>query len=173
VRVRPAGAADASAWTSLHQRCLDETYRPLFGDAFADRQRDAADRTAGHDRALLADPRVRTLWALDDDGAALGLVSAGPAPAAWETRAGVPAPVVPRQLFQLYTLAATHGTGLGAALLEAALGPADAYLWIMDGNDRAEHFYAKHGFRARDESFPAGGPWTGQRMHRMVRTGPA
>ncbi|MEX5269706.1 GNAT family N-acetyltransferase [Kocuria sabuli] len=160
-------------WSALHLRCLDETYRPLFGDAFADRQQGAADRTAGYDRELLSDPRVRTLLAVDDAGAALGLVCAGPAPAAWESRAGVPGPVVPRQLFQLYTLAASHGSGLGAALLDAAVGAADAYLWIMDGNVRAEHFYVKHGFRALDESFPAGGPWTGRRMHRMVRTGRA
>nr|WP_269433328.1 GNAT family N-acetyltransferase [Kocuria polaris] len=154
--------------------CLDETYRPLFGDAFADRQQAAAGRTAGYDRALLADPHVRTLLAVDDDdGTALGLVSAGPAPAAWEGRAGVPAPLVPRQLFQLYVRRAVHGTGLGAALLEAALGPADAYLWIMDGNARAERFYAKHGFRALAESFPAGGPWAGQHMHRMLRREPA
>lgn len=169
--MRPAGVADAPVWSALHLRCLDETYRPLFGDDFADRQQGASGRTAGYDRELLADPRVRTLLAVDDDGAALGLVSAGPAPAAWESRAGVPGPVLPGQLFQLYTLAATHGTGLGAALLDAAIGAADTYLWIMDGNDRAEHFYVKHGFRALDESFPAGGPWTGRHMHRMVRRG--
>lgn len=116
---------------------------------------------------------MRTLLAVDDEGAALGLVSAGPAPAAWEGRARVPAPPVPLQLFQLYVLRTAHGTGLGAALLDAAIGPADAYLWIMDGNARAERFYAKHGFRSLAESFPAGGPWTGQHMHRMLRTGSA
>jgi GNAT superfamily N-acetyltransferase len=171
--VRPADLRDAAAWSALHLRCLEETYRPLFGDAFADRQQAAAERTAGYDRALLADPAVRTLLAADDDGRPLGMVSAGPAPAAWEQRAGVPGPVVPTQLFQLYTLAHTHGTGLGAALLEAALGAAEAYLWIMTGNARAERFYAQHGFRPLAESFPAGGPWAGQSMHRMVRTGPA
>ena len=62
---------------------------------------------------------------------------------------------------------------IGAALQEAAIGSADAYLWVMDGNARAERFYARHGFRALAESFPAGGPWTGQRMHRMLRTGTA
>ena len=46
---------------------------------------------------------------------------------------------VPGRLwFQLYVLRAAHGTGLGAALQEAAIGSADAYLWIMDGNARAE-----------------------------------
>ncbi|GAA1770274.1 hypothetical protein GCM10009767_30170 [Kocuria aegyptia] len=116
---------------------------------------------------------MRTLLAVDHDGAALGLVSAGPAPAAWEGRAGVPAPLVPLQLFQLYVQRAAHGTGLGAALLAHAIGSAGAYLWIMDGNARAERFYAKHGFRALAESFPAGGPWAGQHMHRMLRTGAA
>ncbi|MFI7579377.1 GNAT family N-acetyltransferase [Kocuria kalidii] len=173
VHLRTAGPSDAAVWSTLHLRCLDETYRPLYGDAFADRQRTAGERTADYDRALLAEPHVRTLLAADDGGSALGLVSAGPAPAAWEQRAGVPAPLVPLQLFQLYVLRAAHGTGLGAALLEAAVGAADAYLWIMDGNARAEHFYARHGFRALAESFPAGGPWAGQHMHRMLRTGTA
>ncbi|MEX5294002.1 hypothetical protein QYM41_01810 [Kocuria sp. CPCC 205268] len=116
---------------------------------------------------------MRTLLAVGDDGAALGLVSAGPAPAAWEERAGVPAPPVPLQLFQLYVLRSAHGTGLGAALLESAIGPADAYLWIMAGNTRAERFYVRHDFRALAESWPAGGPWAGQHMHRMLRTGTA
>ncbi|MFI7493809.1 GNAT family N-acetyltransferase [Kocuria sp. M4R2S49] len=173
MHVRPAGADDAEAWSALHLRCLDETYRPLFGDAFADRQQAAAGRTAGYDRALLADPDVRTLLAVDDGGTALGLVSAGPAPAAWEGRAGVPAPLVPRQLFQLYVLRAAHGTGLGAELLETAIGSADAYLWIMAGNARAERFYVRHGFRALAESYPSGGPWAGQHMHRMLRTAAA
>ncbi|MFF0936063.1 UNVERIFIED_CONTAM: GNAT family N-acetyltransferase [Kocuria sp. CPCC 205316] len=173
VHLRTAGPSDVEVWSALHLRCLDETYRPLFGDAFAGRQQAAADRTAGYDRTLLADPDVRTLLAVDDDGTPLGLVSAGPAPAAWEGRAGVPAPLVPLQLFQLYVLGAAHGTGVGAALQEAAIGSADAYLWIMDGNARAERFYARHGFRALAESFPAGGPWAGQHMHRMLRTGTA
>ncbi|MGK7223229.1 GNAT family N-acetyltransferase [Kocuria flava] len=122
---------------------------------------------------MLADARVRAALAVDDDGAPVGLAAAGPAPAAWEARAGVPPPPAGRQLFLLYTLAATHGTGLGAALLAAVTDAAATYLWIMDGNARAEAFYAKHGFRALGESFPAGGPWTGQRMHRMLREGPA
>lgn len=169
MRLRSAGTADAAAWSALHLRCLDETYRPLFGDVFADRQRAAAHRTAGYDRALLTDRAVRTLLAVDDDGAPLGLVAAGPAPAAWEALAGVPGPVLPLQLFQLYTLRSTHGTGVGAVLLDAAIGTAEAYLWIMAGNARAEAFYAKHGFRSLDESYPTGGPWDGQHMHRMLR----
>lgn len=37
--------------------------------------------------------------------------------------------------------------GVGHALCEAALGSAPAYLWVLDGNERAIRFYERQGFR--------------------------
>jgi GNAT superfamily N-acetyltransferase len=53
------------------------------------------------------------------------------------------------QLYVLYVLAAHHGTGAGAALLDAVI-PAeqDAALWVADPNPRAQAFYRRHGFEA-------------------------
>ena len=53
--------------------------------------------------------------------------------------------------------------------MEAVLGTDAAYLWIIDGNERAHRFYVKHGFVDFGESVPAGQTWGGTPMHRMVR----
>lgn len=52
----------------------------------------------------------------------------------------------PRELEGIYVLAAAHGSGTGQLLLDAAIGDAPAYLWMMDGNARAEAFYRRNGF---------------------------
>ena len=41
---------------------------------------------------------------------------------------------------------AHHGTGLAHELMTRELGDQEAYLWVVDGNDRAQAFYRKHGF---------------------------
>lgn len=50
------------------------------------------------------------------------------------------------ELYAINVLARAHGTGLGAALLEQAVGDRAAYLWVLDGNARAAAFYRRHGF---------------------------
>ena len=49
------------------------------------------------------------------------------------------------------------GNGVGSALLRAALatlredGYDQVYLWCIEGNERAERFYRRHGFTRTDE----------------------
>jgi GNAT superfamily N-acetyltransferase len=54
----------------------------------------------------------------------------------------------------LYVRASTYGTGVGFALLQEAIGDADAYLWVLDGNDRAIRFYERQGFRCDGTTKP-------------------
>lgn len=99
----------------------------------------------------------------------VGFASVCQGPQPWELRF-VPEIAPEPELVKLYTLARTHGTGLGSALLEAAVGEHEAvYLWIMSGNERAERFYRRHGFHEIAPRFAAGGPWAGQQTHRMRR----
>lgn len=51
-----------------------------------------------------------------------------------------------RELEGIYLLASAYGSGAGQQLLDAAIGDAPAYLWVMDGNGRAESFYRRNGF---------------------------
>lgn len=61
------------------------------------------------------------------------------------------------ELRRIYTLVAVHGTGLGTALLEAALtdaqrrGCARMLLGVHPDNRRARQFYERNGFRVIGE----------------------
>ncbi|MFE6253911.1 GNAT family N-acetyltransferase [Agromyces sp. NPDC057865] len=50
------------------------------------------------------------------------------------------------QLEGIYVLEEHHGTGVGQALLDAAIGDRPAYLWALDDNPRAHAFYRRNGF---------------------------
>ena len=52
------------------------------------------------------------------------------------------------ELEGLYVFDAYHGTGIGQALLDAAVGERPAYLWALDDNPRAHVFYRRNGFVA-------------------------
>ncbi|WIE55014.1 GNAT family N-acetyltransferase [Curtobacterium sp. MCBD17_003] len=53
----------------------------------------------------------------------------------------------PTELTMLYVLAAAHGTGIGQALLDAALADRPASLWVAADNPRSQAFYRRNGFR--------------------------
>ncbi len=70
------------------------------------------------------------------------------------------------ELYAIYLRPDCWGKGYGAALLGAAIAwlQAQGYpvitLWVLDGNQRAIHFYEAHGFRAdgriQEETLPGG-----------------
>ncbi|MEC5182444.1 GNAT superfamily N-acetyltransferase [Arthrobacter sp. CG_A4] len=68
----------------------------------------------------------------------MGVADAGPGRD--PDMAGIP------ELYRIYTLSRTHGSGLGAQLIEAAIGDTPAYLWVLEDNPRARAFYQKSGF---------------------------
>jgi GNAT superfamily N-acetyltransferase len=76
-------------------------------------------------------------------------------------------PPVPTELRAINVLAAHHGTGLAHGLVKEALGDRAAYLWVVEGNERAMAFYRKLGFELD------GGTKVGERIRatelRMVR----
>lgn len=69
----------------------------------------------------------------------------------------------------LYVLQEYYGTGLGAHLMDTVLGAREALVWVVEGNDRAMSFYAKHGFISDGTSEELVGSWSGLKEQRMVR----
>ena len=143
----------------VNVRCWQETYRGLMSDAVLDDPNFPTARERFW-TAALTDERYREnrVAVAERAGGLVGIAMSGPpldAGAAWA-----------RQLYVLYVYAADHGTGVGAALLEAVLDPeGSAGLWVADPNPRAQAFYRKHGFVADGAAQVEGGV----REIRMVR----
>ncbi|WP_066520780.1 GNAT family N-acetyltransferase [Curtobacterium ammoniigenes] len=137
--IRTPAAGDVDAIASLHVASWQETYRGLIDDSVLDdptfidrRRRYWATVTSSTSSSLRARIAI-------DAGSIVGIALAGSprdADATWDM-----------ELFVLYTDTRVHGTGIGAALLNAAVPEAcSASLWVADPNPRAQAFYRKHGF---------------------------
>lgn len=159
--VRAARLEDAAAMARMHMRSWRETYRGVMPD----RVLDDPGLVPARERfwiAVLSDERFRASRAAvaERDGAIIGVALAGPATDAAASAA--------THLYVLYVLAAEHGRGVGAALLDAVVAPGEAAtLWVADPNPRAQAFYRKHGFEA-DGAVQVD---DGVREIRMVRSG--
>lgn len=131
--------ADAAEIAAVHTRSWRETYTGLVPERFFD---DAALR--GRQKLwaqLLADPEGRDrIQVAEVAGAIVGFAEEG--------HPVEPDPARERELRVLYLLREYHGTGAGQALLDAALPPGPAQVWVAEANPRAICFYERNGFRA-------------------------
>ncbi|MFC8921422.1 GNAT family N-acetyltransferase [Cellulosimicrobium sp. NPDC057127] len=166
LRLRPARPDDATALGAVEHRCWTETYTDLLPPASWEAAEPEAGAAWWH-RRLTRPPRGGSIVVAEAHGAVVGFAMSG--------RPHVGAhvahpPVRDLELYSLYVLAAWHGTGAGAALLEAAVPPGtSAELWVAERNARAVAFYHRHGFAAdgtREASDPRFG---GLAEIRMVR----
>ena len=98
-------------------------------------------------------------WIARDDEGIVGMITAGPP-------RDDDAPV-PLELYAINLLRRTHGSGLADELMSRTLGDRPAYLWVLEGNDRATAFYRRHGFT--DEGGRKPEPATGVVEIRMAR----
>jgi len=124
----------------VHVASWRETYRGVMRDDVLD-DPGFVDRRERFWAAALTDPRYgrNRIAVAELDGEVVGIAMSGPpadADATW-----------PRQLYVLYLLASAHGSGAGAALLEAVVDRGEAAsLWVADPNPRAQAFYRRQGF---------------------------
>jgi GNAT superfamily N-acetyltransferase len=121
----------------VHVQVWQEAYAGLLPAEYLA----ALDPTAGpvRWRDLVERPPGPVHWwlARDDDGIA-GMATAGPG-------RDDDAPV-PLELYAINVLRRAHGTGVADDLMAVAVGDRAAYLWVLEGNDRARAFYRRHGF---------------------------
>lgn len=139
VRIAPPHVGDAEQLADLHLDVWEEAYADLMpASVFADRRSRRDDRVASWS-GIIANGSSDNLLAWSPDGRLLGFSSTGGGRGPDD---GLP----PLELMALYVRASSYGTGVGHALLEAAIGDSPAYLWVLDGNLRAVGFYERHGF---------------------------
>lgn len=162
--LRQATPDDAEAVVLMHTAAHEESYGHLLSPAFfAERRRSIPERVARR-RPYLDVPHPRIL-ALDSGGGIVGLADAGPprqedAPCALE-------------LYSIFVLARVQGSGLGRALMAAALGESPAYLWVLEENTKAQAFYRRQGFAFDGGRGHLPPEWEGVPELRMVREQPA
>lgn len=138
MEIRRATVADAAPLTMLHIDCWDEAYTGLMHQRFLDERRSDIPAAIEERRTWLS--RDPVIYVADDGSDLVGMAIPGP---------GRDDDIDLRlELKALYVRASHYGTGLGQALLEAAIGDQPAYLSVLDGKQRAIAFYEKHGFVA-------------------------
>ena len=141
VNLRSATREDLGPLTELWFRSAAEAFLPLLPDGFELPNRSRLDGPAG----ALQQERTAVLIAEGGDGM-LGYVAAGPSRD----------PDVPGTVGEIWTLflePGAIGRGVGTRLLQAGLdhlreiGLKEVTLWSFRGNERANAFYERHGFR--------------------------
>ncbi|MDQ0679809.1 GNAT superfamily N-acetyltransferase [Arthrobacter pascens] len=137
-QIRQASAEDADAVVRMHTLAHEECYAHVLPPEFFKARRASIPERVQRRRPYLdsTDPRI---IALDGNNEIVGLADAGPGRD--EDRPKT------LELYSIYSLRSTYGTGLGTALLKAAIGDSAAYLWVLEDNPRARAFYRKSGFR--------------------------
>ncbi len=144
--VRPATIRDARAIAHIRVSTWRAAYEGLIDDAVLaamDAEREAAIRTDRWTRDHAGGESV-DLIAVAADGAAVGWASYGGSRDERWPDAG--------ELSALYALPDQWGRGVGHALMRAVedalreAGYREAFLWVLEGNDRAARFYEAHGW---------------------------
>lgn len=142
--IRDARAEDADSIAGVHVRSWQAAYRGLIDQSVLDGL--SVEERAGGWRRIIAEPLptgLGTLVAVRGDRL-VGWASLG--------SGRDPDGLADGEVYGIYADPAAWSTGAGHALLEAAeqriaeAGYARAYLWVLDGNDRADAFYARHGW---------------------------
>jgi ribosomal protein S18 acetylase RimI-like enzyme len=150
VMVREAELADAERIARVHVESWRETYSGMLNDRYFSEEA-FAHRAGFWARYLAMDPRPGQMSVAVHHGSIIGFANAG-ASVGPDAVHGFP---VARSttLFSIYLLAASHGAGIGRALLDAVVGQDPAQLWVLRGNARAIAFYRRNGFDFDDTEY--------------------
>ena len=140
-------AVDKARLLAVARRIFSETFSHLYEeDAF----RTFCDQTWSEDGPIagdLADPTINWRVAIEE-GQPIGYAKMTPLRApARNAREGA------LELQQIYVLSDWHGKGIAEELMKwavelaRALGAPELYLTVLEHNERAKRFYARHGFQ--------------------------
>jgi GNAT superfamily N-acetyltransferase len=140
--LRPAEPADDAAVARVHVRSWQLAYRGLLPDEYLDGLQ-PEDRVPHYTFGDRVPGRPLTTLAIER-GEISGFATTGPSRDGDRPDSG--------ELYALYVDPACWDLGVGRALIGCARehlmreGFAEAHLWVLDGNARAERFYRRDGW---------------------------
>jgi GNAT superfamily N-acetyltransferase len=144
LRLRPAVPGDELAVAAVHIASWRHAYRGLMPVEFL-AALDPADRVRRYTFGAPGRNAPATVLAVDGEDSIWGFATAGPSRD--EDAPGI------GELYALYVDPPRLGTGTGRLLLSgsrhrlAALGHAEAILWVLIGNMPAQRFYERDGWK--------------------------
>jgi ribosomal protein S18 acetylase RimI-like enzyme len=142
--LRPAEPADAAAVAHVHVRSWQIAYRGLLPDEYLGGLQ-AAERVPHYTFGDRRPGQPATTIALED-GEICGFATSGSSRDRDRTHSG--------ELYALYVDPSCWNRGIGHALIGDSrerltqAGFAEAHLWVLEGNARAERFYRLDGWTA-------------------------
>lgn len=142
--IRPAGPADARAIAAVHIRSWQEAYAGIVSASYL-ASLDATARTATWQGYLERGPDdgVRT-WIAQDGVRLLGFASVGPSRDEDARRGDL-------EVYSIYLDPGTWGHGVARELMRTLINESGEQtpltLWVLAANERARHFYRRHGFQ--------------------------
>lgn len=165
--IRDATVADADQVAGVHVRSWQAAYRGLIDQEILDGL-SIPDRADGW-RRNIADPLPTVIGHLvaERDGEVVGWTSFGSGRDDDGASDG--------EVYGIYADPTRWSSGVGHALLDAAerriadVGHERAYLWVLDGNERADAFYARHGWELDGAGRVEERPGMSLREHRRVK----
>ena len=150
MKIRAARPSDARRLAEIHVETWRATYPGVMPQKLLDSL--SVDERERQWQAWIPDART-TAFVAERDGEVVGFVNVGPS----FTEDGV------GELYAIYVVPDSHGTGAGPALMDAAVATLrerwdEAILWVATENPRARRFYERHGWVADgeriDDSWP-------------------
>jgi ribosomal protein S18 acetylase RimI-like enzyme len=144
--IRPATPEDGAGVATVHVRAWKAAYRGLLPDEYLDDLR--PEHRIGHYTLGSPDPDVPATLVAVVEGVVRGFVTTGPCRDPDDTDRG--------EVLALHVDPGSWGLGIGRRLLAegraalSARGFAEAALWVLAGNTRAERFYRSDGWLPDD-----------------------
>ncbi|HEY0187200.1 MAG TPA: GNAT family N-acetyltransferase [Cellulomonas sp.] len=140
--VRPARPEDAAGIAAVHVRSWQQAYADHLPAEYL-AALDVAARTAEWTRTLDPHGHTRT-WVATSGDEVLGFIALGPA-------RDEDADLRTLQVYAIYLDADMWGRGAARDLMRTALAEVPprtpVTLWVFSENERARHFYRRHGFQ--------------------------
>ena len=145
VTIRVATEGDAAGIARVHVRSWQEAYAGIVPDAYLS-SLDPDERTAQWRRYLREGPTEEILtWVAAVPDRLVGFVTVGPSRDE-DARRG------DREIFSIYLDPGTWGHGVARDLMRTVISEVGdkttITLWVLADNERARHFYRRHGFQA-------------------------
>nr|WP_274993080.1 GNAT family N-acetyltransferase [Promicromonospora iranensis] len=141
VTIRPATTADAEAIAQVDIASWRGAYSEILSGSYLE-SLDVTDRAGQWKAAVNA--RDITVLVAEDESGTVGFTSVGPC----RDEDAEPGDL---EIYAIYLHPAAWGTGVARDLMRTVLdglSPGTVVsLWILEGNDRAQHFYRRHGFQ--------------------------